>query len=667
MWLPTPEAMVDADARGRPDRRPRDVVYDLGAGEGRIPIAAAREFGARGGRHRVRPGARGARPAQRAARRRGRPGGRSSRATSSGRISPRATVVTLYLLPELNQQLRPRLLAAEAGHARRLAPLGHGRVGARRDDPRGRQRGLPVDRAGRGRRPLDAARRGRLRRRRRRARASSSSASAAPSRCAAGRSRCSAPTSQGDAVGFTFVHHDGGVRSVRARVDGATRPARWLCRTLRRSPAASMTGRPPPTLSAIDDLDAAMTPRTPPNDLSTTQRRRSTAAVAVIELSRPGKANALDLPMWQELRAAMRWLDETPAARVGILRGAGALFTSGIDLALLAGLREQIADPCEGRAREKLRRVILDLQDTLTAIDRCRKPVIAAMHGALHRRRRRHRARLRHALLLGRRRVLGEGGRRRAHRRSRHAAAAAAADRRRHGPRARLHRTQRRRRARRASSGSSTAATTRRRSWRPAWASSPRRSRPRSPLAVRGCKEMITYARDHSLADGLNHVATWNAAMLLSADLPEALAAARERRAPEPSRLTAPMPTRRAPPSSSSPRRWRSPAPRPRPTASWRSSMQQARRRRRQRAAAARNTSEPAISPAARACRRSTRRSRRTRPATAPRPCRTWPRSRRDAARANLAFNLTGAQEYGTRIAKSGEAAVDALRRCATR
>ena len=33
---------------------------------------------------------------------------------------------------------------------------------------------------------------------------------------------------------------------------------------------------------------------------------------------------------------------------------------------------------------------------------------------------------------------------------------------------------------------------------------------------------MITYARDHSVADGLNYVATWNAAMLLSADLAEA-------------------------------------------------------------------------------------------------------------------------------------------------
>ncbi|MDX1572053.1 MAG: hypothetical protein R3200_16335, partial [Xanthomonadales bacterium] len=41
----------------------------------------------------------------------------------------------------------------------------------------------------------------------------------------------------------------------------------------------------------------------------------------------------------------------------------------------------------------------------------------------------------------------------------------------------------------------------------------------KSPLAIRGTKEMITYARDHSVADSLNYVATWNAAMLMSPDL----------------------------------------------------------------------------------------------------------------------------------------------------
>jgi enoyl-CoA hydratase len=41
----------------------------------------------------------------------------------------------------------------------------------------------------------------------------------------------------------------------------------------------------------------------------------------------------------------------------------------------------------------------------------------------------------------------------------------------------------------------------------------------KSPLAMRGSKEMLLYSRDHSVAQGLNYVATWNAGMLSQADL----------------------------------------------------------------------------------------------------------------------------------------------------
>jgi enoyl-CoA hydratase/carnithine racemase len=55
----------------------------------------------------------------------------------------------------------------------------------------------------------------------------------------------------------------------------------------------------------------------------------------------------------------------------------------------------------------------------------------------------------------------------------------------------------------------------------------------KSPLSIRGVKEMITYARDHSVADGLNYVATWNAALLLSNDLQESMMANMGKRKPE--------------------------------------------------------------------------------------------------------------------------------------
>jgi SAM-dependent methyltransferase len=113
MWLPTPDAMVErmlqmAKTTGK------DVVYDLGAGDGRLPIVAAKVFGATavGIEYDRDLAALGRRNAERA--------GVAGKVTIiEGDIFKedfsRATVVTLYLLPDLNQQLRPQLLAMRPG------------------------------------------------------------------------------------------------------------------------------------------------------------------------------------------------------------------------------------------------------------------------------------------------------------------------------------------------------------------------------------------------------------------------------------------------------------------------------------------------------------------------------------------------------------------------
>jgi SAM-dependent methyltransferase len=113
MWLPTPDAMVTRmleAVRTTGD----DVVYDLGAGDGRIPIAAAKQFGARavGIEYDGDLAALAQRNAERA--------GVADRVKIvQGDIFnedfSNATVVTLYLLPDLNQQLRPRLLKLKPG------------------------------------------------------------------------------------------------------------------------------------------------------------------------------------------------------------------------------------------------------------------------------------------------------------------------------------------------------------------------------------------------------------------------------------------------------------------------------------------------------------------------------------------------------------------------
>jgi enoyl-CoA hydratase len=55
----------------------------------------------------------------------------------------------------------------------------------------------------------------------------------------------------------------------------------------------------------------------------------------------------------------------------------------------------------------------------------------------------------------------------------------------------------------------------------------------RSPLAVWGSKEMLNYARDHSIADGLDYIATWQTGMFQPADMMESFAARSEKRDPE--------------------------------------------------------------------------------------------------------------------------------------
>lgn len=52
----------------------------------------------------------------------------------------------------------------------------------------------------------------------------------------------------------------------------------------------------------------------------------------------------------------------------------------------------------------------------------------------------------------------------------------------------------------------------------------------KSPLAIWGCKESLVHARDHSVADGLDHIAVWQMGGLQSAEMMEAFAARGEKR-----------------------------------------------------------------------------------------------------------------------------------------
>jgi len=55
----------------------------------------------------------------------------------------------------------------------------------------------------------------------------------------------------------------------------------------------------------------------------------------------------------------------------------------------------------------------------------------------------------------------------------------------------------------------------------------------KAPVAVAGSKRMINYARDHTIADGLDYIATWQAGMFAPPHMMEAFAAKAQKRTPE--------------------------------------------------------------------------------------------------------------------------------------
>ncbi len=113
IWVPTPEELVDRMLR-MAQTTPNDFVVDLGSGDGRTPIAAAKKFGARALGIEYNPDL--VELSNRAATKEGVAGKvRFVKADIFESDFSQATVVTMYLLPGLNLKLRPKLLEMKPG------------------------------------------------------------------------------------------------------------------------------------------------------------------------------------------------------------------------------------------------------------------------------------------------------------------------------------------------------------------------------------------------------------------------------------------------------------------------------------------------------------------------------------------------------------------------
>ncbi len=104
--------------------------------------------------------------------------------------------------------------------------------------------------------------------------------------------------------------------------------------------------------------------------------------VAWVYLNRPDKKNAMNPPAWKESIPIFDDLDKDFDIRVVIVAGKGESFCAGIDLMeMVKEMPELMEQSQKGGIKWKFLPKIYNLQDSISSIEKCRKPVIAAIHG----------------------------------------------------------------------------------------------------------------------------------------------------------------------------------------------------------------------------------------------------------------------------------------------
>ncbi|MEJ5256168.1 MAG: crotonase/enoyl-CoA hydratase family protein [Acidimicrobiales bacterium] len=261
-----------------------------------------------------------------------------------------------------------------------------------------------------------------------------------------------------------------------------------------------------------------------------------TDKVAHLRLNRPDALNTMVPAFWTELPQIVREIDDDGSARVIVVSSTGRHFSAGMDLSVFTGGSgltggEEPRTTEMGRTRARLRQTALLLQESFTALEKARQPVLAAVQGGC----------VGGALDL----VTACD--------CRYATADAffvvqeinigmTAD---VGTLQRLPKlipegvaremayTGRRMSAARAKEvGLVNEVFDTHEAMLEAVMETAHEIASKSPLAIWGTKEMINYARDHSVADSLNYIATWQTGMFQPADMLESFAAKSEQREP---------------------------------------------------------------------------------------------------------------------------------------
>ncbi|HMT59337.1 MAG TPA: crotonase/enoyl-CoA hydratase family protein [Microthrixaceae bacterium] len=109
-----------------------------------------------------------------------------------------------------------------------------------------------------------------------------------------------------------------------------------------------------------------------------------TDGVAHLRLNRPDALNTMTPDFWRELPELLDEIDRNASARVVVLSSTGRHFSAGMDLAVFTGGSDLLTEPGvseAGRRRAHLFQTVLKLQDVFTKLEAIRQPVLAAVQG----------------------------------------------------------------------------------------------------------------------------------------------------------------------------------------------------------------------------------------------------------------------------------------------
>jgi len=103
--------------------------------------------------------------------------------------------------------------------------------------------------------------------------------------------------------------------------------------------------------------------------------------IAHLQFKRPEKLNSMNKAFWTEFPQALHSIDQSSEARVLVISSTGKHFCAGMDLQVFQTPDPKMFGGEQGRRGEYVRRLVLQLQECFNALENIRIPVLSAVQG----------------------------------------------------------------------------------------------------------------------------------------------------------------------------------------------------------------------------------------------------------------------------------------------